>query len=155
MTITREDILPLVRRAIKEAGSQNAAGRKLGVEGAYISQVMTGARGSGVGAKLRDALCKAYPTEMGRIMGVPTGQPAKAEAPAGDPVIDARSRAVRAYLELHPDADAADVAELADWAMLAHDGDEPHDARWWLAMIDRAQVVRSQVQQNAVKRRGE
>jgi hypothetical protein len=130
---------------VSTCASPTEASRILGITHATVSFLLDGSRG--FGGRTIAALQKVRPSAVASALGgadtlhIPTPAP----APVLDAVDASRERAIRAFLELHQDATEAEARELATWAQLANLEDIPRTPAWWLQIMDRAALIRSEL----------
>ena len=127
----------LLARVVEEEGSLRKAQKRLGVGVSMRRGILKNGRGAGV--TVLEALAREFPSESSGLVNVSPERAATAAPlhPMDAPLIpDARARAVRAYVELHPEVSLEDAERIARWAELAKLDPAPHAARWWLARMD-------------------
>jgi hypothetical protein len=151
-------VVTVLRRLVTREGNETKAGKLLGISQNAVNKILN--QKSGAGLEVRSGLAREYPAdafelmqlspEVARVACKAVGhcQPSPAPSASGDyqerlldehpelrPVWEMRSRAIRAYLELHPEADRDAIVRGFDWVVFAMAGEPEHDADWWFGKL--------------------
>lgn len=136
--MNRAKLRELLRRLIDECDGNNAAAKKLGVTGPYLSQIMSEER-TGEGGKIIGGLLRLYPEEARSLYGgatpptTETHEESMSDYPERYPN---RTRAIRAWMVLH-NCSEAEATRVANAGCIALDSPSDMDVDWWMRAMMR------------------